>query len=81
MKMLGRRPTFVPLVACLALALVLAARTGNITYPPLSDPHIPGVRQVADLDALQRTYQIQGVATYSEPVTRKTRIVFHADQL
>lgn len=81
MRILRRITTRTRLGACLILALVVAACSGNVTRGPLTDLRMPGIRKIADLDALQLAYQIQDVAAYADPGTGKMRIIFQTDQL
>jgi hypothetical protein len=81
MTMLRRMVTGSRVGACLILALVVAACSGNITRGPLTDLHMLGVRRVANLEALQFTYQIEDVAAYADPNTGNARIMFQTDQL
>jgi WD40 repeat protein len=77
MRMIRHNASRARIGVCLAVALVAVACTGNPAQPPLTDLHLPGVRNIADLDALQRTNQIiYEAAAYSSPDSSDTRVIF-----
>jgi hypothetical protein len=67
--------------AGLAVILALVGCTADATVLPLTELQFPGVRKIAELAAVQHDGLIGDVATYTDPVSSKTRIVFQADQL
>lgn len=82
MKMQRPNANHVRMSACLAVVLVVAACTGNLSQPPLTDLHLRGVRKVADLDRLQGNDQIiYDAMAFFPPGSSDTRVLFRTSQL